>query len=223
MLPLLVAGGAFVAALILSGCEDSPPPPEEPVHVPFPTNEETTENVVDAGPSPNDDGGVVWKSFLEDLPHAPEETNLVPLNPCGIKFHEKGMSRFAASIWGERSLKFEEVVKIADLIPPHQGQDRILIYRGDCSTPIRQLLRITQEEFRNEKSGIRLATLSLLACFQNAPCSEQKKQFAYPATESLRELFLIDENKDGTEDLLLTTDGKYSYVFYGEKLSPGPK
>lgn len=220
MLPLLLAGGAVVAALVLSGCDDEPSPPEEPVHVPFPPNTEATTEVSTATTPPYP--GLPVKSFLEDLPHAPETTNLVPLNPCGVRFHEREMSRFAASLWGERSLKFEEVVKVGDLSPP-PSQDRILIHRGDCPTPMRQLMRITQEDFQNENSGFRLATLSLLACYQGKKCSERKVQFAFAAKESLRELFLIDENKDGTEDFLITSDGKYSYVIYGEKLSPEQK
>ena len=231
MLPLLVAGGAVVAALFLSGCDEEPSAPQEPVHVPFPQNKEeaTTEDSTDAGPPADADAGVPFKSFAESLPHSPQGTNMVPANPCGIRIRDQGMSRFATSIWGERSLKIEDVVKVGDLSPlavenlGTVAQDRVLIRRGNCPTPMRQLLRVTQEDFLGEPSGMRLASLSLLACYQTKKCSEWKIQFAIPAKESLRELFMIDENKDGTEDLLIVSDGKYSYVIYGEKLNTEPR
>ncbi len=227
MLPLLLAGGAVVAALFLSGCSEESPAPQEPVNVPFPPSEEEppSESPSDAGPAPDADSGATYKNFAESLPHSPQGTYMVPANPCGIRFHDRGMSRFATSIWGERSLKIEDVAKIGDLSRIEAlgtvAQDRILIRRANanCPTPMRQLLRVTQEDFQDESTGMRLASLSLLACYQSKKCSEQKLQFAIPAKESLRELFLIDENKDGTEDFLIVSDGKYSYVIYGEKLS----
>lgn len=223
MLPLLIAGGAVAAAFLLSGCESQPSPPEQgPLTVPVPQDSNDAAPTEDSpAPSSRADATPPLASFLDALPHGDSPDNQVPSSPCGLKFHFKGMARFPSTIWAERNLKFEEVVKAGNLLP--QNQDRILLSRGNCPTPVRQLLRVTQEDFQNEESGIRLASLSLLTCFQNKKCSNnddsQRLQFAIPFTESLRELFLIDENKDGTEDLLFISDGKYSYVVYGDKVS----
>lgn len=198
MLPLLVAaGGLLVASAILSGCDDEPSTPQEPVQVPPPPEA----NPVDAGPN----------ASIQPEVGPP----LLPVTACGIKF--QGMARFDAAAWEER-MKFEDVLKVGDLTP--LGQDRFSIYRGECPMPVRQPLRITQEDFPSESKPIRMATLSLMACYQNSSCSEDKRQFAMPITESLRELFLVDENKDGTEDLLFKTDGKYAYIIYGQPLKP---
>lgn len=222
MLPLLIAGGAVAAAFFLSGC-DSPAPSEQPLSVPFPPDAtDAVPSEESAAPAPSADAAPPLASFLESLPRSDAGANLVPFSPCGLKFGAKGLARFPSTIWAERKLKFEEVVKAGDLLP--LSQDRILLNRGDCPTPVRNLLRVTQEEFKNDQSGMRLATMSLLTCFQNKKCSnagdDQRIQFAIPATESLRELFLIDEDKDGTEDLLFVSDGKYSYVVYGERMAP---
>ncbi|HEX5034440.1 MAG TPA: hypothetical protein VFW62_08180 [bacterium] len=202
MLPLLVAaGGLLVASAILSGCDDEPSAPQEPVQVPPPPETSPSETPVDADP--------IASTQPEVGPP------LLPVTPCGIKF--QNMARFDAAVWEER-MKFEDVLKIGDLTP--LGQDRFSIYRGECPTPVRQPLRITQEDFPSESKPIRMATLSFMTCYQNTKCSEEKIQFAMPITESLRELFLVDENKDGTEDLLFKTDGKYAYVIHSQPLKP---
>lgn len=205
MLPLLVAaGGLLVASVVLSGCDDPNPSPQEPIEVPPPPSEASTDvEAPDAGPVANTQPEI-----------GPTQ---LPVTPCGIKFHELGMVRFQAAEWEER-MKLEDVVKVGDLTP--LGQDRFSIYRGECPTPVRQPLRLTQEDFPSDSKPIRMATLSLMACYQESKCSEEKIQFAMPLTESLRELFLVDENRDGTEDLLFKSDGKYAYVIYGQPLKP---